>query len=138
MHGTFSPSAADRARLKRRTALASAGLYEQDGGLLFADGLQPWPDAVLLVQMFWLYYAPLIAESYHGRALRELRAATPHGMKTFANKGEFAACMKATLGPLVKKHRVSNAAARDECAWCTRPGVNVGEQCQGCGAWRRA
>lgn len=120
---------------QHRETVERASFTDCDGVLW--NGSEPWRDGQIFVDLFWTYYAPLIPEQMHGRALRALIHATPHGTKHFATSTEFRTCLKATLGPFLTRGRTT--ATRDcECAWCGRPGVTTGQQCQGCGAWRRA
>jgi hypothetical protein len=105
-------------------------------GILW-NGQEPWPDGRALSDMFWLYYAPLIPEDYHGRALRALVHATPHGMKAFATQKEFRAMLVDCMTPFLKRGQRFKSRPGSECAWCGRPGAAVGAQCQGCGAWCR-
>jgi hypothetical protein len=122
--------------MTHREQVDRASLVDCDG--ILWNGREPWPDGALLRDMFWTYYAPLIEDAWHGRALRALMHATPHGMKAFSKSSEFRACMVETMTPFLKKRKPGDRRRpANECAWCTRPGVEVGGQCLGCGAWRR-
>lgn len=125
-----------RDRIAHREQVNRASFAECDGLCFY--GSQPWPDGLLLVRLFWDHYAAVIPPYKHGRALRALAAATPHGMKAFSKSSEFRAMLVDTLGPFIERPR-ERRRREHECPYCTRPyeSGRTSQQCQGCGAWRR-
>lgn len=122
-----------RDRIAHREQVERASFADHDG-LAWFDG-QVWPDGLLLNRLFWDHYASHIAPHNHGRALRALARATPHGMKAFSTVSQFREMLKQVMTPFWETKR-QRSRRQGECPYCTRP-YESRAQCQGCGAWRR-
>ncbi|HEY3499469.1 MAG TPA: hypothetical protein VGK73_32490 [Polyangiaceae bacterium] len=87
-------------------------------------------DQAMLRDLFCNYYARLVDERDHRAAFSDLLRQFNDGLRLRRmGEAEFRRRVKVAITPWQKR------PARGGCDYCGRP--NEGDQCQGCGAWRR-